>query len=234
MPLPKIDIVTFELTLPSNNQTIKFRPFLVKEEKILLIATESKDPNQIVLALNQVIKNCLLDKVDVDSLPSFDAEYIFLKLREKSIGEDIQISVLDEEVNKRFDSQIDLNSVKIVKSPTHNKKIKVSDKMFIEMKYPTLKTVLTLDSKKSQAENGLKILTGCIDKIYDGESVYDVKDYSKQELQDFVESLTQGMYSKLNVFFETMPALKYESEAISPYTNKPIKISLENFIDFFV
>jgi len=121
-----------------------------------------------------------------------------------------------------------------VKSPTHNKKIKVSDKMFIEMKYPTLKTVLTLDSKKSQAENGLKILTSCIDKIYDGESVYDVKDYSKQELQDFVESLTQGMYSKLNVFFETMPALKYESEAISPYTNKPIKISLENFIDFFV
>ena len=101
MPLPKIDIVTFELTLPSNNQTIKFRPFLVKEEKILLIATESKDPNQIVLALNQVIKNCLLDKVDVDNLPSFDAEYIFLKLREKSIGEDIQISVLDEEVNKR-------------------------------------------------------------------------------------------------------------------------------------
>jgi len=234
MPLPKVEVVTFELTLPSNNKKIRFRPFLVKEEKILLMASESKNTDQILLALNQIIKNCVLDEIDVDNLPAFDAEYIFLKLREKSLGEVITVSILDEEVSKRFETDIDLQKVKFIKSDKHTNKIKLSDKLFVEFKYPTLKTILSIDPKKSDAENGIRIVMDCMVKIYDQDTVYLVKDYTKQELQEFIDSLTQAMYAKLNQFFETMPSFVYESEVQSPFTKNKIKVKLESFIDFFV
>jgi hypothetical protein len=234
MPLPKIDVATYELTLPSNNKKITYRPFLVKEEKILLMAAESKDTAHILNSLNQIIKNCVLDKIDVDTLPAFDAEYIFIKLRERSLGEIIKVSILDEEANKRFEADVDLTKVKFIKSDKHTNKIKLSDKLMIELKYPTLKTILSIDSKKSDAENGIKIVIDSIDKIYDSETVYNVKEYTKQELQEFVDSLTQGMYNKLNQFFETMPSFVYDEEVVSPYTKNKIKVKLESFIDFFV
>jgi len=158
MGLPKIDIVTFETTLPSNGKTVKYRPFLVKEEKILLMASESKEQKDIVIALNQILKNCILDDIDVESMPSFDAEYMFLKLREKSLGEVIKISVLDQEVEPRFESEIDLRQIKMIKTDKHTNKIKLSDKLYVEMKYPTLKSILEIDPKKNDAENGLLIL----------------------------------------------------------------------------
>lgn len=234
MALPKIDVPTFELVLPSNNKKIKFRPFLVKEEKILLMAGESKNVEDISLALNQIIKNCALDELDVENLPSFDSEYIFLKLREKSVGELISVSVLDEEAQKRFDTDINLTEVQIKKTESHTNKIKLSEKLFVEMKYPTLSMILNIDTKKSDAENGINIMIKCLDKIYDSDSVYNAEDYSKKELTEFIENLSQSMFSKLNKFFETMPSLSYNAEVTSPYTNNTIKLKLENFIDFFV
>lgn len=234
MALPKIDVPTFELVLPSNNKKIKFRPFLVKEEKILLMAGESKNVEDISLALNQIIKNCALDELDVENLPSFDSEYIFLKLREKSVGELISVSVLDEEAQKRFDTDINLTEVQIKKTESHTNKIKLSEKLFVEMKYPTLSMILNIDTKKSDAENGINIMIKCLDKIYDSDSVYNAADYSKKELTEFIENLSQSMFSKLNKFFETMPSLSYNAEVTSPYTNNTIKLKLENFIDFFV
>lgn len=234
MPLPKIDVPTFEVVLPSNNKKLKFRPFLVKEEKILLMAAESKNMEEICLTLNQIIKNCALDDLNVEMLPSFDAEYIFLKLRERSIGEKIQVSVLDTEVEKRFETEIDLSKINVKKTNSHTTKIKLSDSLAVEMKYPTLHTILTIDTNKTNAENGIDVMIKCIDKIYDSDSVYDAKDYSEKELTEFIENLSQSMFNKLNKFFETMPSLFYEGEAVSPYTQNTVKLRLENFIDFFV
>jgi hypothetical protein len=233
MGLPKIDIATFELKLPSTGQKIKYRPFLVKEEKILLIAAESKDNGQILHAMEQVISNCLIDKIDMEDMPSFDVEYIFLKLREKSMGEVIKVNVVDPEEKKKFEVNVDLNKVVIKKSPNHEKRIKLSNTLFIEMKYPNMQTILSVDPTKPLIENGFTIITNCIDKIYDGDTVHEAKDYTKKELQEFIEQFTQDMYDKLGNFFETMPSIYYESEEESPYTKKKIKVVLDKFIDFF-
>ena len=233
MGLPKIDVATFELKLPSTGQKIKYRPFLVKEEKILLIAAESKDNNQILHAMEQVISNCLIDKIDMEDMPSFDVEYIFLKLREKSMGEVIKVNVVDPEEKKKFEVNVDLNKVVIKKSPNHEERIKLSNTLFIEMKYPNMQTILSVDPTKPLIENGFTIITNCIDKIYDGDTVHEAKDYTKKELQEFIEQFTQDMYDKLGNFFETMPSIYYESEEESPYTKKKIKVVLDKFIDFF-
>ena len=233
MALPKIDFVTYELKLPSSEQKIKYRPFLVKEEKILLIAAESKNNEQILLGLEQVITNCLLDQVDISILPSFDVEYIFLKIREKSMGEIIKVNIVDPEEKKKFEVDVDLSKVIVKRSPKHEKRIKLSENMFVEMKYPTMKTIMSVDATKPLIENGFDILTSCIDKIYDKDVVYASKDYTKKELQEFIEQFPQEMYDKIGNFFETMPTLYYENDAISPYTNKKIKVVLDKFIDFF-
>lgn len=233
MPLPKIDVATFECKLPSTGQTIKYRPFLVKEEKILLIASESKDNDQILRAIEQVISNCLFDKLDIDTMPSFDIEYIFLKLREKSMGEVIKVNVTDPDEKKKFEVEIDLNKVIVKKSDKHEKRIKLSDNLYLEMRYPNMKSILSVDPAKPIVENGFTILANCIEKIYDKDTVYEAKDYTKQELQDFLEQFTQEMYDKLSVFFETMPTIYYENEVESPYTKKKIKVVLDKFIDFF-
>lgn len=233
MGLPKIDVATFELKLPSSGQKIKYRPFLVKEEKILLMASESKDNNQILQAIEQVITNCLFDKVDIDLMPSFDIEYIFLKLREKSLGEVIKVNVTDPDQKKKFEVDIDLNKVIVKKSDKHEKRIRLNDNLFVEMRYPNMKCILSVDPSKPLVENGFAILANCIEKIYDKETVYEAKDYTKQELQEFLEQFTQDMYDKLSVFFETMPTIYYENEVESPYTKKKIKVVLDKFIDFF-
>ena len=233
MPLPKIDVATFELKLPSNGQKLKYRPFLVKEEKILLIAAESKDNEQILRAIEQVITNCVIDKIDVEDMPSFDVEYIFLKLREKSMGEKIRVNVLDPDEKKKFEVEVDLSKAIVKKSTKHEKRIQLTDDLFVEMKYPNMRTILTVDPDKPLIENGFAIIANCVDKIYDKESVYEAKDYTKKELQEFIEQFTQDMYEKLGVFFETMPTIYYESEETSPFTKKKIKVVLDKFVDFF-
>jgi hypothetical protein len=233
MSLPKIDVVTFETKLPSNNKKIKYRPFLVKEEKILLMAAESKDNTQMLHALEQVIQNCVMEKIDLQEIPSYDVEYLFLKLREKSIGEKIQVNITDPEVNKTFEVDIDLSKVIVKKNPKHETRIKLSDDLFLEMKYPNMKTILAIDNNKSVVENGFNILIKCIDKIYDKDSVYDAKDYSESDLQNFVDQFSQKMYENIGKFFETMPTIYYESEVVSPYTKKKIKVVLDKFVDFF-
>jgi hypothetical protein len=231
--LPKIDVATFEMKLPSNGQKVKYRPFLVKEEKILLIAAESKDNDQILQAMDQVITNCLVDKVDIEELPSFDIEYIFLKLREKSMGEIIKINVVDPDTNKKFEVNVDLNKVIVKRSTKHEKRLKLSDSLFVEMKYTNMRAILSVDPSKPLVENGFNIIVNCIDKIYDKDSVYNASDYSKKELQEFVEQFTQDMYEKMSKFFDTMPSIYYESEEMSPYSQKKVKVVLDKFVDFF-
>jgi len=231
--LPKIDVATFEMKLPSNGQKIKYRPFLVKEEKILLIAAESKDNDQILQAMDQVITNCLVDKIDIEELPSFDIEYIFLKLREKSLGEIIKVNVVDPDTNKKFEVNVDLNKVIVKRSTKHEKRLKLTDSLFVEMKYPNMRAILSVDPSKPLVENGFNIIVNCIDKIYDKDAVYNASDYSKKELQEFVEQFTQDMYEKMSKFFDTMPSIYYESEEISPHSQKKVKVVLDKFVDFF-
>lgn len=233
MSLPKITVATFETKLPSNGKKIKYRPFLVKEEKILLMAAESKDNTQILNALEQVIENCVIDKINFHELPSFDIEYLFLKLREKSIGEKVTVNITDNEVNKKFEIDIDLSKVIVKKHPKHEMKIKISDDLVLEMKYPNMATILSVDEKKSIVENGFSILIKSIDKIYDKDSVYEAKDYSEKEMQEFVEQFSQKMYEQISFFFDNMPTIYYETEVVSPFTNKKIKVVLDKFVDFF-
>lgn len=233
MGLPKIDVPVYETKLPSNGKKIKYRPFLVKEEKILLMAAETKDNAQILKAMEQVINNCLIDKIDFHALPSFDIEYLFLKLREKSIGEIIKVSIRDNEVGKNFDVDINLTEVIVKKHQKHDLKVKLNDDLALLMKYPSMETILAVDNTKSVVENGFQILIKCIDKVYDKESVYESKDYTEKDLQDFIDQFSQKMYENISKFFETMPSIYYESEVVSPYTKKKIKVVLDKFVDFF-
>jgi hypothetical protein len=233
MGLPKIDVPIYETILPSNGKKIKFRPFLVKEEKILLMAAESNDNKTILHALEQVISNCVLEELDIKKLPSFDVEYLFLKLREKSIGEIIKVNVNDPEAKKKFETDVNLAKVIVKKNPKHETLIKFGNNLAIQMKYPNVETILSMDQNKSVLENGFGVLTNCVEKIYDKETVYEAKDYTPKELQEFLDQFTQEMYEKLGKFFETMPSIYYEAEALSPYTNKNVKVIIDKFMDFF-
>jgi len=233
MGLPKIDVPIYETVLPSNGKKIKFRPFLVKEEKILLMAAESNDNKTILHALEQVISNCVLEELDIKKLPSFDVEYLFLKLREKSIGEIIKVNVNDPEAKKKFETDVNLAKVIVKKNPKHETLIKFGNNLAIQMKYPNVETILSMDQNKSVLENGFGVLTNCVEKIYDKETVYEAKDYTPKELQEFLDQFTQEMYEKLGKFFETMPSIYYEAEALSPYTNKNVKVIIDKFMDFF-
>lgn len=233
MGLPKIDVPIYETILPSNGKKIKFRPFLVKEEKILLMAAESNDNKTILHALEQVISNCVLEELDIKKLPSFDVEYLFLKLREKSIGEIIKVNITDPEAKKKFEADVNLAKVIVKKNPKHETLIKFGNNLAIQMKYPNVETILSMDQNKSVMENGFGVLTNCVEKIYDKETVYEAKDYTPKELQEFLDQFTQEMYEKLGKFFETMPSIYYEADALSPYTNKNVKVIIDKFMDFF-
>jgi hypothetical protein len=216
--LPKIDVPLYEITLPLLQKKIKIRPFLVKEEKILLMAMESDDPDAVLLAIKQIVNNCCVDQIDVDDLPILDLEYMFLQLRSRSIGEVIDLQYrcnnntpTEEEPEKKCGSVIKLsfNALEIEpeKNQVHDPKIQLTPKLGVVMKYPTFKMMNGIKNL-SEAETVAKMVTECIDYIYDTESVYYAKDSSEKELIDFVDSLTQEQFSKIQDFFDTIPKMK--------------------------
>jgi TusA-related sulfurtransferase len=197
------------------------------------MAAESADNKVILNSLEQVISNCVLEELEIRKMPSFDVEYLFLKLREKSIGEVIKVNVTDPEVKKKFEVDINLSKVTIKKNQKHESLIKFGSDLAIQMKYPNVETILLMDQSKTLMENGFSVLASCIEKIYDKETVYDAKDYTQAEMQEFLDQFTQEMYEKLGKFFESMPSIYYEAEELSPYTNKKVKVVIDKFMDFF-
>ena len=212
MTLPRIAVPKYTLTIPSTGKQVSYRPFLVKEEKILLIAMESDDETQMTTAIQDIIGNCVYDDLDVKSMPMFDIEYIFLQLRAKSKGEIVDLSFECDKCKKPITAQVDLSKIETTKTEGHDTKIPLSDDVGVIMKYPSMEIQNIINKEKSDVENVFSTITSCIDSIWDKESVYASKDHTKEELNDFLESLPDDSFTKIQKFFDTVPVLKHEFE----------------------
>jgi hypothetical protein len=238
MPLPKIATPSYELELPSTGETIHYRPFLVKEEKVLVIALESEDTKQITTAIKTVIKNCILTKnIKVETLPTFDIEYLFLNIRAKSVGEEIEVNVIcpdDEETTVTV--KIDLDDIKVQKNENHTNKIKIDDSIMMEMKYPSLDQFIknNFDFKKTNAmEQSFDLIASCVDKIYTEEEVWSAGDVTKKELMEFLEQMNSTQFKEIEIFFETMPKLSHTIQVTNPKTEVESEVILEGLSSFF-
>ena len=233
MTLPVINTPTYELTIPSTKEKLTYRPFLVKEEKILLMAMEEEKDTQLNKALKQVVHNCTFEKVDVGKLPLFDLEYIFLRIRAKSVGEVAKIQVLCEDDGETYvPVEIDLESIEVEFQEDHSNKIELTDEIGIEMGYPTFE-FLNFKADETEVNQLFDIIGSSIVRVYEGETVYEKADFSKKDLKVFLESLTSQQFLKLQKFFETMPRLRHKVEVINPKTKKKNEITLEGLQAFF-
>ena len=236
MALPKLNTPTYELEVPSTDEKIKYRPFLVKEEKILLMAMESKDNAQIINAVKDIVLSCTFEKVDVSTMPMFDMEYIFLNIRAKSVGEVSKLKLLCPNDKKTYaDVELDLTEVKVQVDDNHTNKIELTDDMGMIMTYPTIDSFLESGIETINANNMLDVIGSCVLQIYEnnGEKVYQAKDQTKKELTEFIESMNSGQFKKLQSFFDTMPKLKHTIKVKNPKTKKTNDVTLTGLNDFF-
>ena len=238
MPLPKIATPTYELVLPSTDQTIQFRPFLVKEEKLLVLALESEDNKQITTAIKSVLKNCVLTKgIKVEQLPTFDIEFLFLNIRGKSVGEELEVNIVcpdDEKTQVTVD--INLDDIQVQKSEEHNKQIKLDQNLMMEMKYPSLDQFIKNNfdfNEKNQMDQSFQLIASCIDKIYSEEEVWATADCTKKEVNDFLEQMNSGQFKLIETFFETMPKLSHTIKVTNPKTKVESDVVLEGLASFF-
>ena len=238
MPLPKIATPTYELELPSTGKSIKYRPFLVKEEKVLVIALESEDTKQITNAIKAVLKNCVLTKgIKVETLPTFDIEFLFLNIRGKSVGEEIEVNIVcpdDEETNVPV--FIDLDSIQVNKDDDHTNQIKLDDDLMMEMKYPSLEQFIKNNfdfDEKNAMDQSFDLIATCIDKIYNEDEVWATADCTKKEVKEFLESMNSSQFKEIEKFFETMPKLKHTIEVTNPNTKVTSEVVLEGLASFF-
>ena len=238
MPLPKIETPTYELELPSSPQTIKYRPFLVKEEKVLVLAMESEDTKQITNAIKAVLKSCVQTKgVKVETLPTFDIEFLFLNIRGKSVGETLEVNIIcpdDGETTVAVD--IDLDLIQVEKSDDHSNKIKLDANLMMEMKYPSLDQFIknNFDFKEeNQMDQSFALIATCIDKIYSEEEVWATADCTKKEVNEFLESMNSSQFKLIEKFFETMPKLQHTIEVTNPKTKVKSEVVLEGLASFF-
>ena len=239
MPLPKITTAEYELKIPSTGKTIKYRPFLVKEEKILILSLESQDQKQITNAVKQVLKECVLTKgVKIDQLASFDIEYLFLNVRSKSVGETIDLVVTCGDDGKtEVPVQVAIDDIKISKSDEHSPDIELSDGYTVRMKYPSLQQFIDNnfgdDDGKDVVEKSFEMIASTIDMVYNDEEMFSAAECTKKELKEWVESLTSSQFQKIEKFFETMPKLSHTVKVINPNTKVESEIVLEGLQNFF-
>ena len=240
MPLPTIATPTYELKIPSSGKKIKYRPFLVKEEKILIIALESKDQNEITNAVKDVLKKCILTRgVKVDDFPTFDIEYIFLNIRAKSIGEDIRLTVTcPDDGETQVPVTVYVDEIKVIKQEGHETDIVIDDKLTLRMKYPSLNQFVENnfevdDDPETLVNKTFKVVADCMDTVFTEEDAWEAKDYSSDERVKFIEQLNSKQYKKVEKFFATMPKLSHTIEVINPNTKKKNSIVMEGLADFF-
>ena len=238
MPLPKIATPTYELELPSSGETIQYRPFLVKEEKLLVIALESEDNKQITTAIKAVLKSCILTKgIKVDTLPTFDIEYLFLNIRGKSVGEELEVNVYcpdDDETQVAVN--INLDDIQVQKTEDHTNKIKIDDSVMMEMRYPSLEQFIknNFDFKEgNQMEQSFDLIASCIGKIYTEDEVWSTADCSKKEVKEFLDSMNSNQFKDIEKFFETMPKLSHTIKVTNPNTKVESEVVLEGLASFF-
>ena len=234
MGLPKIDLPVFETKLVSTGRKkIRYRPFTVKEEKILLIAQESDDLAQVILAMKQIISNCCSD-VDIEKLPMFDMEYLLMQIRGKSVNNVIEFQITDPETEKPVDIELDIDEIKIVKPKGHTKEIPITDTSYLSMSYPTINQVEGfLNEDQAEADNVFDVMSQCIESVVDGDTVYDLNDFTAEEVIEFIESFQTQTVEAMRKFFETQPVLKCEKEYVNANGDKK-KIVLEGTETFFI
>ncbi len=238
MPLPKIATPTYELELPSTGDTIKYRPFLVKEEKLLVIALESEDTKQITNAIKSVIKACVLTKgIKVEQLPTFDIEFLFLNIRGKSVGEELDVNVIcPDDGETQVPVKINLDDIQVQKTEEHNKQVKLDNNLMMEMKYPSLEQFIKSNfdfSDKNQMDQSFQLIASCIDKIYNEEEVWAVADCTKKEINDFLDSMNSNQFKGVEKFFETMPKLSHTVTVTNPVTEVESEVVIEGLASFF-
>ena len=238
MGLPKIDIVTFTTELPSNNQKIIFRPFLVKEEKILVIALESEDTKQITTAIKGVIKNCIKTKgIKVEQLPTFDIEFLFLNIRGKSVGEEIELNIVcPDDGETEVPVSINIDDIKIQKDEEHDNKIKIGDDLMMVMKYPSLEQFIKNNfdfEDKNAMDQSFDLIASCIESICSEEEVWAAGDCTKKEINEFLESMNSSQFKGIEKFFETMPKLSHTVSVTNPATKVKSDVVLEGLASFF-
>ena len=236
MSLPKINTPEYTLVIPSTDEEINYRPFLVKEEKILLVAQETGTDKATYEAIRTIINSCTLNHIDIDKLPLFDMEYIFLNIRAKSVGEVAKLKVKcpdDEETE--VEVEVDLTKIKVEMDEKHDARIKLTDDIGVLMSYPNFGTVSQQSDIKegSDTEQLFDMISGCIYQIWHGEETYDAMDYSDKDLKEFLDSLNHEQFEKLQTFFETMPTLKHDIEVTNPNTNVTSTITLRGLNSFF-
>jgi len=235
MPLPKLNVPKYKLKLPSDNRTVNYRPFLVKEEKLLLLATETGSQEDIVEAIKKIIVDCT-DIHDIDNLPTFDIEYVFLQIRTKSVGESVEVQVTcpdDEETVVPV--KIPLNEIKVKKDKKHKKEIKLGTDIILTMNYPSLDTFVKMNFQDDEptVDAVFEMAAGCVKQIADAEQVYDAMDTPKEELIEFFDQLSSKQFQEVQDFFDTMPKLSHVVKVTNPKTKKESDVTLEGLSAFF-
>jgi len=236
MSLPKINTPEYSLVVPSTDEEITYRPFLVKEEKVLLVAQETGGEKSIYQAIKNLIKNCCFGKVDVDNLPMFDIEYIFLQIRAKSVGEisSIEVTCPDDEETK-VKVEVDLTTLKVEMDEKHSPRIELTDDIGVLMQYPNLASILAMgvEEEKTTIDKMFGMMQDCMYQIWQGEETFDAMDYSNKEKKDFLESLNHQQFEKIQEFFDTMPTVKYVTEVTNPKTKVTSEVTIEGMNSFF-
>ena len=239
MPLPKISTPTYELALPSTGKKIKYRPFLVKEEKILIMALESENMKQITDAIVQILKDCILTRgVKVQALSTFDIEYLFLNIRAKSVGETVEVNVTcPDDGDTKVQIEIDIDSIKVQKDKSHKNIIKIDDDISMKLKYPSLQQFVEnnfeVTDTQSNVDQSLKMITSCIDIIYNEEESWSASDSTQKELEEFIEQLNTKQFKEVENFFSTMPKLSHTIKVKNPNTDVESEVVLEGLGAFF-
>ena len=235
MALPKLDTPVHRLELPSTGEEIKFRPFLVKEQKVLMIAEESKDDNQIYNAMETLITSCTFGKIDVKTVNLFDVEYIFLQLRAKSVGEKVELNLLCPDDNEtRVPTEVDLTELDIDVGEGHTDKIPLTNNITMHMRYPTLDNIRTIEKKSGEVDSVFSILKSCIHEVHDGDTIYSRIDISDQDIDDFIDQFSTQQFEGVMKFFDTMPKVKMVVDVTNPNTKVKSQVVLEGMDSFLV
>ena len=238
MPLPKIATPYYELELPSSGEKIEYRPFLVKEEKLLVLAMETQDQKQITRAIKEVIKSCVRGSLKVESLPTFDIEYLFLNIRGKSVGEEIELNVVapDDEVTE-VPVTINIDDIKVIKNEKHKRDIDLGEGLMMRLKYPSLEQFISenfdMSEGASNVEKTFDLIATCVDTIYSADEAWTTSDVTKKELNDFLDQLNTKQFQEIETFFETMPKLQHTVNIKNPKTKKKSEVVLEGLASFF-
>ena len=239
MPLPKIATPTYELVLPSSGRKVKYRPFLVKEEKILIMALESEDSKQITSAIKTVIRDCILTRgIKVEKLATFDIEYLFLNVRAKSVGETVEVNVTcPDDGETQVLVEIDIDSIKVQKDSNHSNIVKLDDTLSLQMNYPSLnqfiETNFDTNTDQSQVDQSLEVIMTCIGQVYNQDEAWEASECTKKELKDFVESMNSKQFKEVENFFSTMPKLTHNIKVTNPETKVESTVVLEGLASFF-